>query len=283
MYIKQKQLGFSVIELLIVLAVVGVIGLIGFKVVSGNKKNDDSKPVESQTQESPSETKETGLIWQQTENGWQATATAPDCPAQPMMKMPADVSKVTSVLYPGQTRGGNYKPHGGFRFDNSTDNKITVTAPIDGYLVRGGSYIAEGEVQYTFDAMNNCGVMYRIGHIRELPANLQKIADTWPKPTSSSATQPISPTVVVKQGDVLATKVGILSENNTFFDWGVYDYRQDNEASKSQAYKTAHPMGELTWYAVCWLDGWLPSSDQATLTKLPAGDPASGKSSDYCK
>jgi prepilin-type N-terminal cleavage/methylation domain-containing protein len=283
MHIKQKQLGFSVIELLIVLAVLGVIGLIGFKVLSGNKKNDDTKAVDSQTQASPSETKDTGLIWQQSENGWRSTQAPPKCPDQPMLTAPVDLSKVTSVLYPGQTRGGNYKPHGGFRFDNSTDNKITVTAPIDGYLVRGGSYIAEGEVQYTFDAMNNCGVMYRIGHIRELPANLQKIADTWPKPTSSSATQPIGQNVVVKQGDVLATKVGILSENNTFFDWGVYDYRQENEASKSQAYKTNHPMGELTWHAVCWLDGWLPGSDQATLKALPAGDPASGKNSDYCK
>ncbi len=283
MHIKQKQLGFSVIELLIVLAVLGFIGLIGFTVLSGNKKNDDTKTADSQTQETSSETKDTGLIWQQAENGWQSTQTPPKCPDQPMLTAPADLSKVTSVLYPGQSRGGNYKPHGGFRFDNSTDNKITVTAPMDGYLVRGSGYIAEGEVQYTFDVMNNCGVMYRIGHIRELPANLQKIADTWPKPTSSSATERINPAVLVKEGDVLATKVGILNENNTFFDWGVYDYRQENEASKSQAYKTNHPMGELTWHAVCWLDGWLPSGDQATLNKLPAGDPASGKNSDYCK
>lgn len=282
---KKNQLGFSAVEAIIIIVVLACIGLAGWKVLSSNKsKSNTPEQVSSQTEtESESEEAPAELIWQQREGGWAAMSTAPECGDQPLMKAPADISKATGILYPGQTRGGNYKPHGGFRFDNSTDNKITVTAPIDGFLVRGGSYIAEGEIQYTFDAMNNCGVMYRVGHLRELPANLQAIADTWPKATANSATQEIRPAVFIKQGETLATKVGIIDQDNTFFDWGVYDYRQENEASKSTSYKSAHESEkELAWHAVCWFD-WLPASDEAKVRALPAGDPTSGKTSDYCK
>ncbi len=281
---RKNQNGFGIVEIIIIVAALGAVGFIGWKVLLKPKA-----PVQTSNASTPEPREETKtseldrLIWQQTENGWQSMETPPACPAQPMLKAPADLSKVTSVLYPGQTRGGNYKPHGGLRFDNATGNKVTVTAPIDGYLVRGGSYIAEGEVQYTFDAMNNCGVMYRVGHLRELPANLQEIADTWPTPSANSATQSINPAVLVKQGETLGTKVGILSSGNTFFDLGVYDYRQENEASKAAAYQTAHTQDKaLSWHAVCWLNTWLPASDVATLAKLPAGDPTSGKNSDYC-
>lgn len=277
---RIKQGGFSIVEIVIVLVILGVIGFIGWKVF-GNSKQTDSQTQNSQTTPVPDK-----MIWQQTADGWQATETPPACPSQPMLKSPADLSKVTSMLYPGQTRGGNYKPHGGFRFDNATDNAVTVTAPIDGFIIKGTQYIADGEneIQYGFDIMNNCGIMYRLGHLRELPANLQKIADTFPAATTSSQNHTVNPAVYVKQGDVLATKVGIINNKNTFFDWGVYDFRQANEASKSPAYQAAHSQDkELSWHAVCWLKDWLPLSDTATIAKLSAGDPASGKSSDYCK
>jgi len=279
MSFKKNESGFSVVEVLIVIVILGVLGFVGWKVM-GNKKSDGSKSQTTQSQETKK------LIWQQTAAGWQSIETPPACSAQPMLKTPADLSKVTSVLYPGQTRG-SYKPHGGFRFDNASDNTVTVTAPMDGYIVKGARYLVEsaGEIQYTFDIMNNCGVMYRVGHLRELPANLRKIVDTFPEASASSQLYGVDPAVFVTQGEVLATKVGITSEKNTFFDWGVYDYRQENEASKSAAYQAAHSSEkELAWHAVCWLqDGWLPSGDQAKLAALPAGDPASGKKSDYCK
>ena len=124
--------------------------------------------------------------------------------------------------------------------------------------------------------------MTRFGHLRELPVNLQKIADRLPEASASSTIENVNPPIFIKQGEVLATKVGITSEKNTFFDWGVYDYRQENEASKSPAYKTAHPQGEHAWHAVCWLDDWLPANDTAALGKLPAGGGENGKSSDFC-
>lgn len=224
------------------------------------------------------------LMWQQMETGWQAVGAIPTCPQKMAVQVPADINKATAMLYPGQTRGGNYKPHGGFRFDTAVNNAVTVTAPFDGYIVRGSRYIAEGEVQYTFDMMNNCGVMYRVGHLRVLPANLQKIADTWPAPMEGdSRTQQVEPPVFVKQGEVLATAVGIIAAKNTFFDFGVYDFRQQNAISQSPVYQQQHADDrELSWHAVCWFD-WLPARDAAQVRLLPAGDPTSGKTSDYCK
>lgn len=278
---NKARNGFSVIELVIIVIVVGIIGLLGWKAFELTKKKDASKPAES----SQGQAAATSFIWRQTEAGWEAQGNVPACPEQPLLKAPADLSKVTSVLYPGQTRGGNYKTHGGLRFDTTKDNTITVVAPFDGYIVKAARNFAQGttEVQYDFDIMSNCGIMTRIGHLRELPASMQKIVEQLPEPTADSRIETLREPVRVAQNEVLATKVGLTSEQNTFFDWGVYDYRQENEASKQASYKTNHPQGDLAWHAVCWLqDGWLPVSDQATLSALPAGDPTSGKSSDYC-
>lgn len=277
---SKSQRGSHVLMILILIAVVGIVGVLAWVFIS-QTKDSKQQDTASTLSEEPD-----GFIWQQREEGWQATETPPACPDQPMLKAPADLSEVTSVLYPGQVRAlTSYKPHGGLRFDNSTDNKITVTSPIDGYVIGGVRHIADGgtEVQYGFTIMNNCGVMTTIGHLRELTPDFQKIADTFPEPTQNSAVQNVNPPVYVKQGEVLATKIGILGDHNTFFDWGVSDYRQQNEASKSPAYQAAHGEGngkDTTWFAVCWLqDNWLPPEDQATLAALPSGD----KSSDYCK
>jgi hypothetical protein len=288
---KSNQTGFSHIAVLVLfIAIIGVAGFTGWRVISSNKPDPAAPQITSSSDSntSKSEVKTTqqpaSLIWQQTDGGWKSAQTPPACASQPIMKMPADLSKASSILYPGQTRGGNYKPHGGVRFDAVKDNKVTVTAPIDGFIVRGGSYLAEGEIQYTFDVMNNCGVMYRVGHFRVLPDRLQKLADTWPQPQENdSRTHFVNPALYVAAGETLATTVGITKNQNTFFDWGVYDYRQQNEASKSASYQAAHAQDkELSWHAVCWFD-WVPAKDSAAIASLPAGDPASGKNSDYCK
>jgi len=278
-YSTSHKAGFTLIEGLIVLLVASLIAGGIWYALSGSKKKTDT-PLQTTVEEQ----KEDKLIWQQSASGWQASETPPACPSQPILKVPTDLNKVTSILYPGQKRGGDYKPHGGFRMDGTSNAAVTVTAPIDGYVVRGSHYIQQGEVQYMFDVMNNCGVMYRVDHMAEVSAKLKKLTETWPAPqVDDSRTQIIQSPVRIDAGEVLATSVGFKKTKNTTFDFGVYDYRSQNEVSKSASYQAAHQQDkELSWHAVCWFD-WVSEADEKRIRALPSGDPASGKTSDYCR
>lgn len=208
----------------------------------------------------------------------------------PTLLSPVDVTKVTSVLYPGQVRGGDYKPHGGFRVDNATDNLIDVLAPIDAKVALGSRYIEQGELQYLFEFENTCGLKYRFDHLKTLSTKLQAIADKLPEAkVDDSRTTTIREDISVKAGEIVATAVGFekspdnSTRPNVAFDFGLYDTRKKNESSQDPSWVTAHSEdGDQAIYAVCWLD-WLPDADAATLKTLPGADAQSGKMSDYCK
>ncbi|MBI5467440.1 MAG: hypothetical protein HY975_04490, partial [Candidatus Kerfeldbacteria bacterium] len=122
------------------------------------------------------------VTWMATGTGWVADGTPPPCPTPPF-RSPVDVQAATAVLYPGQTRGGNYKPHGGFRFDNASSNAVIVNAPADAEVVRGSRYIEQGETQYLLDFIMPCGIMYRFDHLLALSAKLQAVVDQFPAAT----------------------------------------------------------------------------------------------------
>lgn len=221
------------------------------------------------------------------------------CPNPFIFEMPVDIDKATSVLYPGQIRGGNYKAHGGFRFDGSKPNEIIVRAPYDAKVIAGARYPIEGEIQYTFDFEHPCGIRYRFGHLLTLPPKFQAIAEKFPLPEGlDSRTTQVSPAIEVKQGEIIATAVGLTKGGpsihggyNTFVDWGVYDFRKKNEASQRPDWANAHTSQDPTWstyynsdiniYAVCWFE-WISESDKEKVLSLPSADFISGKSSDYC-
>lgn len=222
------------------------------------------------------------------------------CESPFVFQMPVDLSRATSILYPGQIRGGNYKAHGGFRFDGSKPSEITVTAPYDAKVIAGARYPVNGEIQYTFDFEHSCGIRYRFGHLLTLMPKFQAIAEKFPMPEGlDSRTTQVSPPIEVKQGEVIATAVGLNTGGpsvyggaNTFVDWGVYDYRQKNEASQRPDWQTLHASEDSSWatyynseinqYAVCWFD-WISPEDKAKVLSLPSSDGKSGKTSDYCK
>lgn len=212
---------------------------------------------------------------------WAASGTPPEClPLE--LESPVDVSKVTSVLYPGQYRGedGNYRAHGGFRFDRQKTTDVEVRAPFDGYVWRGSGYLVKGEIQYVFDIVNSCGIMYRLGHLLELSPQLQKLADKFPAPKEGDSRDHRTENVAIKKGDLIGTKVGL--PGNVFLDWGVYDLRRENEASEGPAYRQEHQwQAQFVFHALCWLD-YLPSNQQTILKNLPGGDLKVGKQSDYC-
>lgn len=211
------------------------------------------------------------------------------CPDPFVFPLPIDISKATSILYPGQVRGGDFKAHGGFRFDNSLPADILVTAPIDAKVIAGARYpVITGDVQYTFDFEHPCGIRYRLGHLLTLSPKFQEIAEKFPMPKEmDSRTTQVYPPIEIKQGEVVATAVGTTKDGsskdgtNTFLDWGVYDYRQKNESSKDSVWAASH-LSDTYQYAVCWFD-WISPEDREKVLALPSSDSQSGKASDYCK
>lgn len=212
----------------------------------------------------------------------QITGAYQPCPNPFIFPMPIDLTRATSVLYPGQYRGGDYKAHGGFRFDSSRPDQIRVIAPYDAQVIAGARYPVNEEIQYTFDFAHPCGIRYRFGHLLILSPKFQAIADKFPLPKGlDSRTTQVDPPIQVKQGEVIATAVGLQGGPNTFVDWGVYDYRHKNQSSQDPAWIAKHPH-EIEQYAVCWFD-WISPQDKAVVLSLPSSDGQSGKSSDYCK
>src|SRR3989344_1264837 len=132
-----------------------------------------------------------------------------ECPDPFIFSLPIDITNATSVLYPGQIRGGDYKAHGGFRFENSAPGDILVTAPIDAKVIAGARYPANtGDIQYTFDFEHPCGVRYRLGHLLTLSPKFQEIAKKFPMPKGlDSRTTQVYPPLEIKQGEVIATAV----------------------------------------------------------------------------
>ena len=195
---------------------------------------------------------------------------APACPDPLVLQTPVDLSKVTSILYPGQERGGDFKPHGGFRFDNAKNNDIEVRIPMDAYITDGVRYIEMEEVQYMFDFQNDCGVRYRFDHLLVLSPKLAEIAEGLPEAkVDDSRTTHINKQIKVTANEVIATAVGLRNNNNVFVDFGVYDMRGKIFSSPRDN-------------AVCWFD-LLPPEDSAKVKSLPPGDFISGSKSTLCK
>ncbi len=135
---------------------------------------------------------------------------------------PIDINNATSVLWPGQVRGGDYKRHGGFRFDNSVNNEVEVRAPIHARLTAASRYIEMGHVQYLLDFETDCGIRYRFDHLLTLTPKLAATIEKLPKPKlDDSRTSRIHDNVQVETNEVIAVEVGIA--DNVFLDFGVYD------------------------------------------------------------
>ncbi len=226
---------------------------------------------------------QSGNYWMAREKDWVAIGNPPACPDTLVFQPPIDFTLATSVLYPGQQRLTGYKPHGGFRFDNSPSNNISVKIPLDAMLVNGSRYPEAGEVQYIFTFQTPCGIMYRFDHLLTLTPKFQKIMEEIPMGTDSRTTD-VNPPVTVTAGEEIATAVGFTKTKNVAFDFGVYDMRKPNAASINPDFIKAHETDagfRLITHAICWFD--LFPSQKQLLVNLPAGDQASDKKSDYCQ
>lgn len=212
---------------------------------------------------------------------WRSFGTPPACPTPLMLGTPVRLNGATSVLYPGQARGGHYKAHGGFRFDAQTTNAVDVSAPVAGLLVEGGRYLERGEVQHLIDLIAPCGIKIRFDHLRTLTPDVAALFASFPPPAEGdSRTSRFARPLAVVSGQRIATEVGLAAGPNVFVDFGVYDLRQRNEASRDPAWLAQHADSQAP-YAVCWLD-WL-GPDSAAVRALPPADGSAGATSDYCR
>lgn len=280
---KLGQNGSHLIAVALALVVVAAVGFVGWRVLSSKK--DKSTSNSSQTNNTGGSDAASVAYWNFDGSKWNASATPPSCPDPlKLTNSPVDVSKASSILYPGQTRGNNYKPHGGFRFDGSKNDEIMVKAPMDAYVTKGSRYIEQGETQYMFFFIAPCGIMYKFDHLLTLSSTFQALADKLPEAkVDDSRTTDYDPPVAVKAGEVIATAVGFKKTTNVAVDFGVYDLREPNAASKNSLYATTHDQyKETDFFGICWFD-LLPGGDAQAVKSLPAGDSGSGKTSDYCK
>jgi hypothetical protein len=204
---------------------------------------------------------------------------------------PIDVSQVTAVLLPGAYRGYSYKPHGGFGTLESLAGKVDVKMPMDATLV-GLTRYYEGnppDLQYLLTFESDCGIAFRFDHIYKLTPELQVLADKTPAPKlNDTRTNPDDnpPRTKFKSGQTIATQVGLPSMKIYGFDFGVYDYRQQNEISKNPAWAALHSDYEsLDWFGVCWFN-MLPGSDPEIIKPLSLAQTDTRrtvkKTSDYC-
>lgn len=230
----------------------------------------------------------TAVSWSYSGEGWKALGSAPSCPTPLGLATPTNIQLATAILYPGQTRGGNYKPHGGFRFDGQsqtgTRNAVGVTLALDSSLLRGSRYIEAGEVQTMLDFVHPCGYLLRYDHLLTLTPELQKLVDAHLPAAKKDASQttPFPSGLSFSRGTAIATEVGFRATSNVSFDFGVYDLRQANQASRSTTFqKKVGQFTELSYYGTCWLNA-LPEPDATTAKALP-GSGTEGKTSDYCQ
>lgn len=213
---------------------------------------------------------------------WRVSGNPPDCPEPLEMPAPVDVKLASGILYPGQIRSGDYKPHGGFRFDNRSSNEVDVYAPMDGKLFKAARHLELDEVQYSLYFINDCGIMYKLDHLRALTARLGEILETIPLGgEGDSRTTEIRPAVFVAQGEHVATKIGFEKTSNIFFDLGLYDLRRENGVVYDAAFRAQYRgVNEYSIHALCWLD-YLREPEKTFVKNLPASG-IEGKTSDYC-
>jgi hypothetical protein len=280
---NRKLFLFVAIPLIMIFAGLAVFLMRDRSTTSQQTTNNSSATGASKTESITSATA-SSVSWSFDGSAWRASGKAPTCSDPLALKTPVDLTKATAVLYPGQTRGGNYKPHGGFIFNGSNNADITVTAPMDAVISKASRYIEQGETQYLFVLTAPCGISYRFDHLLTLSDAFQKVADGLPAAAvDDSRTTAIDPPIAVKAGDTVATAVGFTKTKNVSVDFGVYDLRKTNGVTPNTTWASLFNQDkESAPYGVCWFDV-LSAVDGATVRALPAGDQTNGKMSDYCK
>lgn len=283
------------------LVVAGIVGLILFvalviiiAILTSFNKNQPSTNNQTNTTTQNTDTKTnnnstkvnsdpSSVLWSQDGKEWKAMGSVPKCEDKITFDSPVDLELATNILYPGQTRGGDFKAHGGFILGKSDSNEVNVTLPMGANIYQGARYIEAGELQILLDFVTPCGIMFRYDHLAAVSSELQVFIDELPQPQKDDTRTTQFKNQKFFQADTLiATKVGFVNTNNKSFDFGVYDLRAKNEASKDTQWANQYSnKATQAFYGVCWLN-YLTTEDKQIAIELP-GPGTEGKTSVYCK
>ena len=274
----KNQKGFAHVLLIFLVLLIAVLGYFIFA------NSETPSPIREVVENQLNRLESSDVAWEfnQESEAWEVVGNPPPCSNPLVFPSPVDVNLASGIIYPGQIRGTDYKPHGGLRFDALNTNEVDVHAPMDGNLFKAARHLESGEIQYSLYFINNCGVMYKLDHLRELTDKFEQIFGEVPMGVEGdSRTTEIRPVVNVPKGEHIATKVGFEQTKNIFFDFGVYDLRQQNGVVYDSEFRSQHPnINEYGTHAICWLN-YLEEPDKTIVKNLPAGG-IEGKVSDYC-
>lgn len=281
----QVQRGFA--QVLLIPIVVIALGVVGYFIFTNSQT---SSPVQTSTDTFDQSKRQGDVGWRyDMETGnWSVQGDPPACPDPLIFPAPVDVNLASGLLYPGQIRGTDYKPHGGFRFDNREDNFVEVRTVMDGYVLKAARYNDGWADQISIFFVNDCGIMVMHDHILTPSPKLQEILTNVPLgKDGDSRTTNIEPRIYFKKGELLATEIGYKNfpggykDKNIFIDFGLYDLRKTNEVVYDKAFRANHPnINEYGTHALCWFD-YLEESDREVVNDLPASG-KEGSESDYC-
>ncbi len=251
---------------------------VGGQIPEISAPENQAMKTEENTEEKPAQTQNSGPVrWDYKNGKWIPTREPPACPEPLVLKVPVDLERVTGILYPGQVRSEDFKPHGGFATNGQGAD--VVRAPLQGYIKDVAYFTDEFGVHYMYDIQHECGIMVRIGHLGAVPDKFQAVFDTANKRGYRDSVTMEVQSVLVEAGEIIATN----SQTGKGFDFGMYDLRKENQAAQDLAFREAHAdEAGQAYYALCWLD-WFTEEESKKLKALPGVDWKSGKESAYCE
>ena len=219
---------------------------------------------------------------------WVSQGVVPKCPT-PLISTSelTDFSKIVSIVQPGQSRGGSYKPHGGLRWSTfgTYVKGVTITAPFDGEIVGAFHYTVSGIYQFGINIIHPCGVMLRMGHLQEPSEYIKAVLKGLPAAAENDSRENFLQGFFIKKGQIIATEVGMplpaLPDSlGTYMDLGILNLLTKNPALPASFVSNADVKYSL--YSVCWYEGnYFSDVDKARLLSLPLAN--GDATSDYCK
>ena len=225
--------------------------------------------------------------WDETSASYTSTGTPPDCPS-PLIDDGAlvDVSAVTSKLWPGQVRDGEYLVNGTFRWsgpDEPFPDGVTITMPFDGYITGAWQFLKAGSYLFGLNIVHPCGLMVRLSKMHDpSPEVKAAVLDAMGEAREKDSRETFyNPGIWLPKGTVLATSVGVPPPNEQTdvvgaqLDVAVLDLRAPNpqiptDFDFEQWAGSAAP--QYVFFQVCAYQGdYFAAGDQALIAAIPLG------------